>query len=107
MKELSFPIWTIKSILHKCSVNTDKDTLNELIDNFCGIANSNNMGGAKTDSDIALAIGRICIANSKAAEDLKSILTKEKCTEGMLEYLTTFENGILPQLASEDSGSNS
>lgn len=101
MKELSFPIWTIKSILPKCSVNTNKDVLDELIDNYCGIANNNNIVGAKTDSDIAMAVGRLCMANSKAAEDLKSILTKEKCTEGMMEYLTVFEGGLLPQLASE------
>ena len=106
MKEFSFPIWTIKSILSKYPLSTDKDVLIELIDNYCGIANSNNIGGAKTDSDIAMVIGRLCIENPKAAEDLKTILTKEKCTEGMTEYLSTFEEGILPKLASEigDSG---
>lgn len=101
MKEFSFPIWTIKSIIPKYPVSTDRNVLIEIIDNYCGIANSNNIGGKKTDSDIAMIIGHLCIGNSKAAEDLKMLFTKEKCAEGMIEYLKEFENGILPQLSSE------
>ena len=44
MKEYSFPIWTLKSILETETLKTDRDTLAEIIDCFCGIANSNNMG---------------------------------------------------------------
>ncbi len=101
MKEFSFPIWTVKSILSNCTVTTDKDVLVSIIDNYCGIANSNNIAGSKTDSDIAMAIGQLCIDNPTAADDLKSVLSKEKCTEGMIEYLSSFENGIVEQLAAE------
>lgn len=101
MKEFSFPIWTIKSILNDTSLKTDADTLCKLIDLYCGIANSNNMGSGKTDNDIALAIGRLCRESSHAAEDLQSLLTKEKCTAGMEAYLKAFDNGELLSLAHE------
>ena len=100
MKELYFPIWTLKSILPGENVKTDTIVLNTIIDSFCGIANNNNMGASKTDSDIAMSIGQMCIENANAAEDLKNILIKEKCTQGMTEYLKTFEGGELLSLAS-------
>ena len=101
MKELSFPIWVLKYILQEESVKTDISILEEIIDSFCGIANSNNMGTTKTDSDIAMAIGDLFIAHPDAADDLKKLLNKEKCTLGMMAYLRTFENGALVTLASE------
>lgn len=101
MKELSFPIWTIKSILNKYELQTSHNILEDLIDRFCGIANSNNLGGSKTESDIAIEIGRLCISNPKAAEDLKTLLTKENCVEGMTAYLGDYESGRLPALAAE------
>lgn len=99
MKEYSFPIWTLKYILEQETIKTDAEVLSEIIESFCGIANSNNMGASKTDSDIAMTIGKLAIANTDVANDLKSLLTKEKCTFGMQAYLTTFDNGILVALA--------
>lgn len=101
MKGLSFPIWTLKSILESESesLKTEKGILEELIDLFCGIANSNNMGKATTESDIAMSIGRLAFAHPTAAQDLKSLMSKEKCTQGMAAYLKTFENGELVSLA--------
>lgn len=101
MKEYSFPIWTLKYILNSTTTKTDKTVLSEIIELFCGIANSNNMGSFKTDSDIAMAIGKLSIGNPEAAVDLKSLLSKENCTNGMLTYLTTFDDGILVALAEE------
>ncbi len=99
MKEFSFPIWTLKYILEKETLQTETAVLSEIIDSFCGIANSNNMGAGTTDSDIAMAIGNLALTNGNAANDLQSILTKEKCTQGMVAYLETFENGTLVSLA--------
>lgn len=101
MKEYSFPIWTLKSILDASTTKTEKAVLSEIIERFCGIANSNNMGTSKTDSDIAMEIGKLSIKNPEAAIDLKSLLSKENCTNGMLKYLTTFDDGILVSLAEE------
>ena len=101
MKEYSFPIWTLKSILTTEEVKTDKAVLAQLIDYFCGIANSNNLGAAKSENDIAMEIGRLALKNRKAATDLRSLLSKEKCTLGMVAYLKTFEDGVLVSLADE------
>lgn len=99
MKELSFPIWTLKYILEKETLQTETAVLSEIIDSFCGIANSNNLGAGTTDSDIAVKIGNLALANENAANDLQRVLTKEKCTCGMAVYLETFENGTLVSLA--------
>ena len=99
MKEFSFPIWTLKYILEKETLQTETAVLSEIIDSFCGTANSNNLGAGTTDSDIAMAIGNLALTNGNAANDLQSILTKEKCTQGMAAYLETFENGTLVSLA--------
>lgn len=101
MKEYSFPIWTLKSILGEEALRTDATVLAEIIDSFCGIANSNNMGASKSDSDIAMAIGKLAKENPNAADDLKRLLNKEKCTQGMTAYLKTFEDGALVALAEQ------
>lgn len=101
MKELSFPIWTLKSILGEVQAKTDVAVLADIIDFFCGIANSNNVSSSKSDSDIAMAIGKLAIDNPNAAEDLKDLLNKEKCTQGMDAYLKNFEGGTLIALANQ------
>lgn len=101
MKEYSFPIWTLKSILGEEVLKTDATVLAEIIDSFCGIANSNNMGASKSDSDIAMVIGKLAKENPNAADDLKRLLNKEKCTQGMTAYLKTFEDGALVALAEQ------
>ena len=101
MKEYSFPIWTIKEIIPGMSLKSDASVIKSLIDCYCGIANNNNMGGSKTDNSIALEIGEICLKNKDAAEDLRGLLTKENCTEGMKKYVADFESGQLVALASE------
>lgn len=101
MKEFSFPIWTLKSILGEVRLKTDVAVLADMIDSFCGIANSNNVASSKSDSDIAMAIGKIAIDHPNAAEDLKSLLNKEKCTQGMAAYLKGFEEGTLITLADQ------
>lgn len=101
MKEYSFPIWTLKSILDEEGLKTDAAVLAEIIDSFCGIANSNNMGTSKSDSDIAMSIGKLAMYNPSAADDMKLLLSKEKCTQGMAAYLKNFENGALVALAEQ------
>lgn len=99
MKEFTFPIWTIEFILNSVPVKTDTDVLRHLIKSYCGIANNNNIGIDKTDSDIALGIGELCRRHVGAAEDLKLLLTKENCIAGMEAYLKDFDNGELLVLA--------
>lgn len=99
MKGFSFPIWVIKHVLDDKTFKTDKDVVSKLIDNYCGIANNKNMEGEKSDNDIALTIGKLCLDNDGVVDDLKSILTKDNCKSGMLEYLKLYDGGKLPAVA--------
>lgn len=99
MKGFSFPIWVIKYVLDDKTFKTDKDIVSKLIDNYCGIANNKNMEGEKSDNDIALTIGKLCLDNDGVVDDLKSILTKDNCKSGMLEYLKLYDGGKLPAVA--------
>lgn len=101
MKEYSFPIWTLKSILDTEGLKTQASVLAQLLDCYSGIANSGNMGDGKTESDIAMLIGQLSRKHPDAVSDLKSILSKEKCTQGMTVYLRSFEDGRLQKLAEE------
>lgn len=99
MKNFSFPIWLIEYTLDGVTFKTSKDVVCSLIENYCGIANNQNMEGNKSDNDIALTIGTMCINHKDAIEDLKSVLTKENCKKGMLEYLKVYRDGLLPSIA--------
>ena len=101
MKDLSFPIWVLKYVLKKEELKSSADTVSKLIDFFSGIANNNNFGASKTDSDIAISIGKFCLENPDAINDLATLVTKDKCSDGMKAYLMQYENGILPELAKE------
>lgn len=99
MKELSFPIWVLKYVLDSAELKTSKDKAEELINDFSGIANNNNLGCDKTDSDIAMTIGKLCIDNPGVSDDLAALVTKDKCSDGMKAYLLKYEDGELLRLA--------
>ncbi|KAF5067511.1 hypothetical protein LNN31_10290 [Acetobacterium wieringae] len=101
MKEHSFPIWCLKFNLDKIELQTDKQKVSELIDHYSGIANNSNFGASKTESEIAFAIGKLCIGNNGLVEDMVLLNKEEKYTEGMITYLHSFEDGILVAMADE------
>lgn len=101
MKGLSFPIWVLKYVLDDEKLRSSKETISELIDYYSGIANNGNFSSSKTDSDIAIAIGDLCLENPGVIDDLAAFVTKDKCSDGMRAYLENYEGGILPQLANE------
>ena len=59
MKTFSFPIWLVEYDMDDVSFKTSKDVVCSLINNYCAIANNQNDGKGKSDSDIALEIGNI------------------------------------------------
>lgn len=101
MKKDSFPMWVLKYVLARNEFKTDEETVVELIDLFCGIANNRNMTGNMSDSDIALKIGELSIEYPYAPEDLKSIRSKDNCTVGMTMYLETYNDRALLNLAAQ------
>lgn len=99
MKTFAFPIWLIKFSIDGYSFKTSKEVVCSLIDSYCALANNQNDGKGKSDSDIALEIGNVCIANPEVVEDLKLVLTKDNCKQGMLIYLKSYEGGKLVSIA--------
>jgi hypothetical protein len=101
MKDLSFPIWVLKYVLDGSELKTSAEAVGKLIDYYSGIANNNNYGVSKSDSDIAIEIGKLCLDNPGVIDDLSSLVTKDKCLDGMEAYLAKYDGGILPKLANE------
>ena len=99
MRELSFPIWTVKQVLPEMPLKTERAVLDELIDSYREIAN--NTSEDKSEKSIARAIGNLSIKNPDAKDDLKMALTAENCTSGMRKYVSDFEGGALTSLAAE------
>lgn len=99
MKTFAFPIWLIESAIDENVFKSSKEIVCSLIDNYCALANNQNDGKGKSDSDIALEIGEICIANPESVDDLKAVLTKDNCKQGMLAYLQVYDGGKLVSIA--------
>ena len=99
MKTFAFPIWLVEYSIDDVNFKSDKDTVCALIDRYCAIANNQNDGKGKSDSDIAIEIGDICIEKPDSVDDLKTVLTKERCKQGMLKYLETYKGGMLVTIA--------
>ena len=91
MTSFGFPIWTLKYVEYN-TVNS-KAILDELVDLYVELAN--NSSTQKTETDIALEIGRLYTQNEHLQDDLKNILTRENCTQGMQMYLGVYKDGRL------------
>jgi hypothetical protein len=101
MKKLVFPIWGLKYILEKMEIKSSDKVIKSIIDKYLIIANSQSIEGLNNDNKIALDIGKIYVDNPSAGEDLKKLITKEHCEEGMIQFLSEFENGELISLSGE------
>lgn len=100
MKKLSFPIWTIKSILGGERTNAKETMIAQVIDDYCGIANTANSLKA-SESDLANDIGQMLIRYPEIKGDLIRFLTDDNCRRGMLAYIDDYQGGILKQLAAQ------
>lgn len=101
MKSLSFPLWCLKEIINTVEHKTSSEIITTLIDAYSGVANSNNISGPQSEVDIALKIGKICLDNPDAIDDLEKLVTKENCLAGMKAFIAKFEDGTLLELAEE------
>lgn len=101
MKEWSFPIWVLKYNLGNISLKTSVEKVSELIDSFSGIANNSNFGTVKTDKEIAIAIGKLCMDNPGIIDDMTTIVNADMISKGMDCYLHSYADGTLITLAEE------
>ena len=104
MKALTFPIWCLKSVLDTVQLNSSADDIADIINAYCGIANTANYS-KETESGLAEQIGRMVKAAPTITADLERLLTNEMCRTGMLSYIDAFSGGILKTLAT-DIGDN-
>ncbi|OGU05541.1 MAG: hypothetical protein A2075_23910 [Geobacteraceae bacterium GWC2_58_44] len=92
LKELCYPIWCFKEI--------DTYGLEDFIDKLTVLANPNNTGDSV--AKIAAAIGKMSLQTPTAAGNLASLLfTKENPVKAMTEFLLSFENGDVLNLANK------
>ena len=101
MKEWSFPIWVLKYVLNVSNLKTSGDKITELLDGFSGIANNNNFGTTKTDKEIAIAIGKLCLDNYGIIDDMTILVNADMISKGMDSYLHSYSDGELITLANE------
>ena len=101
MKELSFPIWSLLSIVDEQDLASDSRDIKDLINLYFGIANNVPGETGHTDNDIAVEIGKKCLLCPEAPSDLSTLFTKEQCTKGMEAYLQTFDGGELVNLSKQ------
>ena len=104
MKALTFPIWCVKSVLGTVKPDSSADEIAEVIDAYCGIANTANYS-KETESSLAEQIGRLVKSTPAITSDLERLLTNEMCRNGMLAYIDEFDGGVLRKLA-EETGDN-
>jgi len=97
IKSMSFPIWTLKWLPEL----EDKDDVKKLIELYCELANNKNAVTAKSDSDIVNEIGKLVMRHPEAVDSLKAVLNKDKCTDGMSQYVARYREGELSELAKE------
>lgn len=100
MRELVFPIWSVKNILKNEKLESPIGIIEKIIDDYLGIANTAN-GNKATESSLAEEIGRIFMENPKAVSDMEKLMTNAYCRSGMLAYIEAYQEGILPGLAAE------
>lgn len=98
MRFMEFPLWTLEYVLPKKNLTRPISIIDHLIQLYCELANNN---GSRTETDIAMEIGKVFMANPTTSADIRSILNDSCCREGMDEYLKGYRNGELISLAKQ------
>lgn len=100
MKGFQFPIWCIKYLLDKETFESSKDLVEKVIDGYTGIANTAN-SNKSSESVLAEEVGTLFINNQALIPDMKKLICDGKCRDGMIEYISRFNDGELRTLAAE------
>ena len=90
----------MKYLLDKEQYDSPRETVEEVIDCYTGIANTAN-SNQDSENKLAERIGEIFEESSSVIDDLKKLITDNKCREGMIAYIEQYQNGELKQLAAE------
>lgn len=99
MKEQGFPLWTLGEVVSDVLPEADDVVIKQIIDLYCKLANNDSSASGKTDSDLAMEIGRTCLGKAEMGQQLHKLISKDNCTNGMQKYLGSYNEGLLPKLA--------
>lgn len=97
MKNLSFPVWTLKYANTQEYGLVPKNLVDKIIDLLSELANSGN--GNNSEVNIANQIGKISLSEKDLITDLKALVSKDNCRKGMAKYLSEYKDGELVALA--------
>ena len=89
IRELDYPVW--------CLEDVDTLGITDILRKYISLVQSDN----KATHHIAMGIGRIMMQKPTLAENLKTQLTKEKCQEGMISFVSHFREGKLVSLSEQ------
>lgn len=89
IRELDYPVWCLEDI--------DTLGITDILRKYISLVQSDN----KATHHIAMEIGRIMMQKPTLAENLKTQLTKEKCQEGMISFVSHFREGKLLSLSEQ------
>ncbi len=98
MRKLAFPLWTLEYVLNDVTLKTSANIVKEIIGLYSELANNTS---TRTDTDIAIKIGKLFIKYPEAPADIKGILNDSYCRKGMEKYLDQYKGGELLKLAKE------
>lgn len=88
MRELLYPVWCLEEV----------DTgVFDIVKKYIALVQSEG----KATHNIAIEIGKIVMQRPSVEQNLKALLTPDKCKEGMELFLKHFEDGRLVDLAKE------
>ncbi|NBJ16968.1 MAG: hypothetical protein FNP40_15715 [Dehalobacter sp. 4CP] len=87
MTDLGLPIWVLSEI--------DEFGVYDVVEKYIALVQKE---GAEAQQ-IAIEIGKLAQVKSTLGENLKRLITKENCQNGIREYLKTFEGGKILDLA--------
>lgn len=100
MKDFQFPVWCVKYLLDTEQYVSPRETIEEVIDCYTGIANTAN-SNQDSENKLAERIGEIFESSDVIIDDLKHLITDSKCREGMIAYIEQYQGGELKHLASD------
>ena len=87
MRELKLPVWCLEEV--------DTAGVFDMVQKFIELVQKEG----KEAHAKAVEIGKIAIAKPLLSDKLHALLTFENCKKGMIEYLRSFENGKIIELA--------
>ncbi len=88
IRALKLPLWCLEYV--------SEEEVFDVVKKFIAVVQSSGRA-----LSLFTEIGKNAILTPSLSDDLKSLLTVEKCREGMKKFLLTFKHGRLPELADE------